>query len=70
MKKYSLTTAGLLVAVALPLLVQLGFSEGCANELTSKLTPIVSALPGIVMAWIGRIKAGGINAFGVRTDTE
>lgn len=41
-------------------MVQVGFSEGCANEVIT-LLPV---LAGGVMSWIGRIKAGGVDALG------
>ena len=64
----SLTIKGLLVAVGLPLLVQFGFSDSCSNELVAKLAPILATLPGIITAWVGRIRLGGINALGMRTE--
>ena len=57
---YSLTMSGVLVSVGGLLLVQFGFSEGCANEVIT-LLPV---LAGGVLSWIGRIKAGGVDALG------
>lgn len=62
MQNYSLTIAGLIGAIALPLLVNLGFTDGCASELITFLTP----LPGIVIAWIGRVRQGDITALGTK----
>lgn len=42
------------------------FSEECTTEIMAKLTPIIGALPGLVVAWIGRFKAGGITPLGMR----
>lgn len=64
--KYSLTTGGILVSVAGLFLVQYGFTEACSGEIMSKIGPILGALPGLVLAWIGRVRAGGVNALGVK----
>ena len=60
--KYSLTTTGLLMALALPILGAVGFSEACANEVVL----VGLALPGIITAWIGRVRQGDVNIFGFR----
>lgn len=62
MNNYSLTIAGLIGAIALPLLVNLGFSDGCANEIVTTLTP----LPGIIVAWIGRMRHGDVTLSGFK----
>lgn len=62
MQNYSLTIAGLIGAIALPLLVNLGFSDGCASEIVTTLTP----LPGIIIAWIGRVRQGDITVLGAK----
>lgn len=62
MKDYSLTIAGLIAAVAVPLFVQFGFSDGCANELSQ----VAASLPGIITAWYGRVRQGDIDVLGVR----
>lgn len=59
--KYSLTQGGILVAVVGTLLTQY-FSEACANELIQNIPLLI----GGVVAWIGRIKAGGVNWLGVK----
>lgn len=56
----SLTIQGLAVAIVLPIIVQVGFTESCANEIVA----IAPMLPGIVMAWIGRVRQGDITIFG------
>lgn len=48
--------------VALPVLGAIGFSEQCANEVVL----VGLALPGLVMAWYGRYRAGDINLFGFK----
>jgi len=63
---YSTTIAGLIGAVLLPILAQWGFSEACSTEVLGLSTPFLLSLPGIAMAWIGRVKAGGIHFSGMR----
>lgn len=62
MQNYSLTIAGLVGAIALPLLVNIGFSDGCANEVVAFLMP----LPGIITAWIGRVRQGDVTILGAK----
>lgn len=57
---------GIIVAVAVPLLVQWGFTDTCSNEIVGKLAPVLGSLPGLVMAWIGRLRAGGLSVGGFR----
>jgi hypothetical protein len=54
--------SGVLVSVGGLLLVQFGFTEGCANEIIT-LLPVIA---GGVMSWVGRIKAGGVDTLGRR----
>jgi len=63
--KYSLTHAGIIGAIVLPLLGQF-FSEACAKEIFNLSLPTLLSLPGLLAAWIGRIRAGGVNWFGAR----
>lgn len=58
----SLTISGLLVAVVGTILVKLGFSEACSNELIANAPGAV----GILMAWVGRVRQGDVNFLGVR----
>lgn len=60
MEKYSLTIAGCLVSVAGTVLVNVGFSEQCSNELIT-MAPV---LIGGVMSYIGRYRNGGVDALG------
>ena len=62
--KYSLTTAGILGAFLLPLAGALGFSEQCANEAVL----VGLSLPGLLTAWVGRIRQGDVNVFGFKKD--
>jgi len=62
MKNFSTTIIGVVVMVAGTFLVDYGFTEGCSNEITTK----IPLLLGGVITWFGRFKAGGINAFGVK----
>lgn len=57
---YSLTMGGIVVAVVVPVLAQVGFSQTCANELITVALPLV----GGVVAWFGRWRAGGVDALG------
>lgn len=59
---FSITYIGIIVAVGVPLLVKLGFSESCSNELINVVIPLIGA--GI--AAFGRFRAGGISALGVK----
>jgi hypothetical protein len=51
---------GILVAVVVPILVEFGFSTSCANEFVTVVIPLV----GGAMAWLGRWRAGGVDALG------
>lgn len=64
--KFSTTIIGILIMVAGTLLVQWGFTEACAGEITEKLTSLIPLLGGGGLAWYGRYKAGGITAFGAK----
>lgn len=57
MKNLSPIAVGILGAVGLPLLVQWGFTDSCANEVVDKLAPVVSSLPGLIWAWLSAKKA-------------
>jgi hypothetical protein len=59
---YSLTHAGILVAVAVPVVVHFGFSEACSGEIVNYVLPLL----GGVLAWIGRIRAGGVTVGGFK----
>lgn len=58
----SLTIIGILVSVLGPALVQVGFSEVCANEVVA----YVPVLVGGMIAWYGRIRKGDLTALGLR----
>ena len=58
----SLTISGVIVSVAGTLLVKYGFTETCSSEIITNIPLIVGGL----MAWIGRVRAGGITALGFR----
>lgn len=62
MKNFSLTYAGILVAVLGPVLVQYGFSEACSGEISNVA---VAAVGGLIAAY-GRYRVGGITALGKR----
>ena len=63
---YSMTIGGIVAAVALPLLVQAGFTDQCSNEITAKVLPYVSALPGLVAAYFGRVRHGDVTLGGFK----
>lgn len=60
--KFSTTIIGIIVMVAGTLLVDYGFSQECATEITDKIPLLV----GAIIAWFGRYNAGGINVFGAK----
>ena len=64
MKKYSLTNGGILIALLVPLIGYLGFTEACSSEITNFLLPI----PGLVIAWIGRVRQGDVTLAGFKKD--
>ena len=59
--KYSITMAGIIVMVAGTFLAQF-FTEGCATEIADKLPLVI----GAVVAWVGRMRAGGVDMFGAK----
>ena len=59
---YSLTHGGILAMIGLPVLVHFGFSESCGSEIMA----IVPMIPGALMAWYGRIRAGGVDNLGFK----
>ena len=60
--RYSLTQGSILFAVLGTVLVQIGFSTDCSNEI---LTYLPGAI-GAIGAWIGRMRAGGTNILGFK----
>lgn len=58
-----MTYSGIIAMIALPLLVNLGFTEACGNEITSIILPMI---PGAIAAFVGRFRAGGIDKLGRR----
>jgi hypothetical protein len=64
MNKFSLTIAGVLVSVLGTVLVKVGFSDSCSNEIV-QYVPIVI---GGVMSWIGRMRVGGLTSLGFKKD--
>lgn len=59
---FSLTIGGVLVSVAGTLLMKFGFSESCSNEVVQ----LIPVLLGGVMAWVGRVRAGGVTPMGFK----
>ena len=58
----SLTIIGILISVAGTILLKLGFSEVCSNEIVSYIPLFI----GGAISWVGRVRAGGINLLGMR----
>lgn len=66
MKNFSVTIGGIITALALPVVVGWGFSESCSQEIVGVGVPTLLSIPGLVVAWWGRYKTGGITALGTR----
>ncbi len=64
--KYSTQIGGLVIAVAGLALFQFGFSEGCSSEIVAKLGPILAAVPGLLITYIGRLSKGDVHLSGVK----
>lgn len=60
--KFSLTQGGILVAVVGSLLMNFGFSEGCATEFTNQIPLVIGGLT----AWYGRFRKGDVNIAGFK----
>ena len=60
--KYSITYSGIIIAVAGTFLMNYGFSEVCASEISNNIPVVIG---GIIAAW-GRFRLGGVNALGVK----
>jgi len=58
---YSTTYVGIIGMIALPVLMNAGFTESCGNEITGIVLPMI---PGAIMAFRGRFMAGGIDKLG------
>lgn len=63
--EYSMTQGGILVAVVGVVLGSI-FSQSCSQEIIGKLLPVIAALPGVITAWIGRYRAGGVTLAGFK----
>jgi hypothetical protein len=59
---FSVTIAGILLAVGVPMLVKLGFSESCSNEVVNYIIPLL----GGALAWFGRVRVGDIKVSGFK----
>jgi hypothetical protein len=60
MTKYSLTIGGVLVSILGTVLIQVGFSEACTNEVVTMLPVLI----GGVMSYVGRFRIGDVDALG------
>jgi hypothetical protein len=63
MQNYSTTGVGLATIVVGYILINMGFSQACGNEIMQIGGVAVTAL----YAWYKRYKAGGVTVFGKRT---
>lgn len=61
---YSVTIAGIIGALALPLLGQWGFSDACSQEIMGIGVPYFLSIPGLLVAYLGRVRQGDVNLFG------
>ena len=61
---YSSTMIGIIGMVVLPLLVKVGFSDSCGNEILALGAPLVASLPPAALAWWGRMTAKGPTTLG------
>ena len=59
---FSLTITGIIVSIAGTMLVNYGFSEQCSGEIVQ----VLPALIGGAVAWIGRVRAGGVTTLGFK----
>lgn len=60
MKNYSVTYAGVILAVIVPLIGNLGFSEQCSSEVGQ----FILTAPGLIVALVGRFRQGDVTIFG------
>lgn len=66
MKTYSLTIAGIIAAIGIPLLGEIGFTEVCSQQIFGIGIPFFLSLPGLIAAYIGRLKVGDVTIAGFR----
>lgn len=64
MSKISMTIVGVFIAVGGSLLLNIGFSQSCSNEITTLLPTII----GGVISYIGRLRQGDITPLGFKKD--
>ena len=57
---YSLVYSGVITMFVVPLLGNLGFSEGCGGEIANALMMV----PGAIMALYGRYRHGDVDVLG------
>lgn len=58
--------AGIIAAIGLPVLGQWGFTETCSQEILGISITTFLSLPGLITAYIGRLRQGDINAAGIK----
>lgn len=57
---------GLVIAIVGSIIGSFALSDSCSSEIMSKLTPVISSLPGIALAWWARFKQGDITKLGFK----
>lgn len=60
--QYSITLTGIIVMVAGTLLVNMGFTEECAGQITEYIPLLV----GAAISWYGRVRGGDVTPLGFR----
>lgn len=63
---YSVVIAGIITAAALPLLGEWGFSETCSQEIAGIGVPYFLSLPGLLIAYFGRLRQGDVRFSGFK----
>lgn len=62
MKNYSMTMGGIIVMVVGSLLMDYGFTEGCAGEISNQVPLII----GAIVTYIGRMRKGDVTPLGFK----
>lgn len=62
MNNYSLTITGIIVMVAGTFLVNMGFTQECAGQITEYIPLLI----GGAVAWYGRVRGGDVTLLGLK----
>lgn len=60
--------AGILIAGAGSLVVSIGFSDTCSNEILAKVSPFIGTLPGLIFAWVSHVTGQNLTFLGKKKD--